>query len=375
MNRKRVTLSQVAAEAGVAASTASLVLAGRGAELRLSQALQDRVRAAAERLGYRPNAVSVGLRTGSTRTLAFVSDSVASSRLAGEMIKGAIEAARARGFLVFVGETGGDVHLERQLLNAMFDRQVDGLILASMLTHQRSLPAEVSRTPAVLLNLESDDAAGIPRILPDEYTAGREAVGHLLARGHRRIHLIGAGPGRDDVPPFSLGARLRLSGILDALDEAGLAPASGSAVVQWLPPEGHRLTTQLLDRGAEPEAMICFNDRLAMGAFQALGERGLRIPDDVSVISFDDVAFAPWLRPALTTFALPHRAMGKRAADLLVDLIEAEKDASLPGVEAGPHLLPMPLRVRASVRERAAAAGGVADAGAADAGAADAGDG
>ncbi|MFB8891857.1 MULTISPECIES: LacI family DNA-binding transcriptional regulator [Microbacterium] len=357
MNRKRVTLAQVAAEAGVAASTASLVLAGRGSELRLSQALQERVRAAAERLGYRPNAVSVGLRTGSTRTLAFISDSVASSRLAGEMIKGAIDAARARGFLVFVGETGGDVQLERQLLNAMFDRQVDGLVLASMITHRRALPPEATRSPAVLLNLEVDGATEVPRVLPDEYAAGREAVGHLLERGHRDIHLIGAGPTEDDVPPFSLGAQQRLHGILDALTDAGVEPASGSPVIQWLPPEGFRLTSQLLDGGVVPQALICFNDRLAMGAYQALGERGLAVPDDVSVVSFDDVSFAQWLRPGLTTFALPHRAMGKRAVELLIDRVEASKDGTGAGDGAvAPSLLPMPLRVRASVREVDAAA-------------------
>src|SRR5690606_31963927 len=110
---KRVTLADVAGQAGVAVSTASLVLSGRGTEMRISARVQEKVFAVARELGYRPNAVSVGLRKGQTSTLGFVSDSVASSRLAGEMIKGAIEAARDRGYMVFVGETGGNLTLER----------------------------------------------------------------------------------------------------------------------------------------------------------------------------------------------------------------------------------------------------------------------
>lgn len=350
MTRKRVTLADVAARAGVAASTASLVLSGRGSDMRISTAAQQRVQTAAKQLGYRPNAVSVGLRKGHTSTLGFVSDSVASSRLAGEMIKGAIEAARDRGFMVFVGETSGNTTLERQLLDAMFDRQVDGVILASMLTHGRDIPEDITRSPAVLLNIATEDEVGLPVVLPAEYQAGRDAATTLVSAGHRDIHLIGAGPGRGDVRTISSAARERLEGILDVLDEHGLAPASGHDINQWLPPEGYRAAQELLAEGV-PGALVCFNDRLAMGAYQAIQESGLSIPGDVSVVSFDDASIAAWLRPGLTTFALPHRIMGKRAADLLIDVIEhgrTKADTPSPGV--GVHLVPMALRDRDSVR-------------------------
>ena len=134
MSPRRVTLADVAKAAGVSRTTASLVLSGRGRELRISHDVEQRVLKAAEELQYRPNIVSVGLRTGTTRTIGFVSDTVATSRLAGDMIKGALEAARERGFMLFIGETEGDAELERLLLQAMHDRQVDGLILASMFT-------------------------------------------------------------------------------------------------------------------------------------------------------------------------------------------------------------------------------------------------
>ncbi|WP_144276262.1 LacI family DNA-binding transcriptional regulator [Demequina sp. NBRC 110053] len=351
MARKRVTLAQVAAEAEVAVSTASLVLSGRGTDMRISEKAQARVRDAAARLGYRPNAVSVGLRKGSTSTLAFVSDSVASSRLAGEMIKGAIEAARDRGYMVFVGETGGNVTLERQLLDAMVDRQVDGIILASMLTHGRSLPTGLDSTPAVLLNISIDGDPGIPVVVPDELQAGRDAATALVSAGLTDIHLIGAGPGLRDVRTISTAAHLRLQGILEVLSAHGLAPASGRAINQWLPPEGFRAADAILASGT-PEAIVCFNDRLAMGVYQAIQSRGLSIPDDVSVVSFDDSSIAAWMRPGLTTVALPHRVMGKRAADLLVDAIEHDRAHPDEPGPTGVHLVPMPLRERDSIRAR-----------------------
>lgn len=354
MVRKRVTLSQVAQEAGVAASTASLVLAGRADALRISVTAQERVREAARRLGYRPNAVSAGLRTGSTRTLGFVSDSVASSQLAGEMIRGSIEAARARGYMVFVGETGGDAQLERDLLDAMSDRQVDGVVLATMLTHARSLPDAAARMPTVLLNIEPLGDDQLVRVLPDEFRAGQDAARLLVETGHRRIHLIGVGADPAHAHPFALAAEQRLRGVLSVLDDAGLAVSSAGSAAQWLPPEGFRLTSSLLAARRPVDALLCFNDRLAMGAYQALQEAGLRIPDDVSVVSFDDTPFARWLRPALTTFAFPQRALGRRATDELIDLVERGPDSEPESPPAGArHLLPLPLRLRESVAERA----------------------
>lgn len=348
MAGKRVTLAQVAERAGVAVSTASLVLGGRGAEVRISQAVQDRVRATALELGYRRNAVSVGLRKGTSSTLGFVSDSVASSRLAGEMIKGAIEAARDKGFMVFVGETSGNLNQERLLLDAMFDRQVDGIILAAMFTQGRPVPAELERTPSVLLNIGPSEGTRLPVVMPDEYDAGRRAALALVDAGHRDIHLVGAGPTLDDVPARALAGTQRLAGILSVLDEHGLTPTSGHAAHQWLPPDGWSITRDILAHTV-PGALICFNDRLAMGAYQALQEHGLSIPEDVSVISFDDATIAGWLRPGLTTFALPHRTMGKRAAELLVDQIEHERQHGQLPADGGTHLIHMPVRERGSL--------------------------
>ncbi|MFB9476231.1 LacI family DNA-binding transcriptional regulator [Nonomuraea salmonea] len=351
MSPRRVTLADVAKAAGVSRTTASLVLSGRGRELRISQDVEQRVLRAAEELQYRPNIVSVGLRTGISRTIGFVSDTVATSRLAGDMIKGALEAARERGFMLFIGETEGDAELERLLLQAMHDRQVDGLVLASMFTRTITVPKAVTAAPtplpAVLLNALPDRPTPLPAVLPDEIEAGRHAARVLLDAGHRDgVYLIGAGPGPGDVPQESVAAAERLAGIHEALGEAGVTVAGARTCPDWLPEYGLAATRDLL-RTVRPRALICFNDRIAMGAYQALDDFGLKVPADVSVVSFDDHPLASWVRPRLTTVALPHYELGRKAVDVLFAEIERDRaDAGRPGRV---HRVPMPVRARESV--------------------------
>jgi LacI family transcriptional regulator len=343
-------MADVAAAAGVSQTTASLVLSGRGPELRISDAVQQRVHAVSDEMGYRPNILSIGLSKGTTRTLGFVSDTVATSQLAGDMIKGALEEARQRGYMLFIGESEGDAGTEQQLLDAMLDRRVDGIILASMFTRVRSIPKSLEDVPSVLLNALSRESTAVPAVIPDEYTAGRAAAQLLLDAGHREIHLIGAGPDEHAVPPGTVAGRERLAGILDAFTECGIGPASGRLFDSWLPEDGRRATTELLERGRDIGAMICFNDRLAFGAYQVLHSAGLDVPRDVSIVAFDNAPLAEWLQPGLSTFAVPHYELGQRSVQLLLESIEAGRGNGTPVATAGPvHRLEMPLLARGSV--------------------------
>lgn len=342
MSQKRVTLADVARAAGVSRTTASLVLTDRGDELRISATSQDRVRRVASELGYRPNVVSAGLRSGSSRTIGFISDTVATSQLAGDMIKGALGHAHDNGYMLFIGETEGDLDEEDRLVEVMLDRQVDGFVIASMFTRERALPAALANQRAVLLNALPDPDGSATAVVPDEYAAGREAAELLLAAGHRRIHLIGAGPTLQDVPGQTVAGRERLAGILAALADAGQEPASGRLCNVWLPEDGWQATSRLIESGVRGDAIITFNDRLAFGAYQALTEAGLSIPGDVSIVSFDDHQLAGWLRPGLTTFAIPHHELGHRAIELLLEQPAA-------GTPQRTERLRMPLRVRGSV--------------------------
>ena len=314
--------------------------------MRISESVEARIRKAAAELDYRPNFVSVGLRTGTTRTIGFVSDTVATSHLAGDMIKGALEAARERGAMLFIGETEGEADLTSGLLRAMHDRRVDGIIFASMFTRTITVPKALVG-PAVLLNAQPRRSIRIPCVLPDEVEAGRAAARLLLDAGHRGgIHLIGAGPKARDVPPAALAGIERLTGILEVFGTAKVRIASGRICADWQPEFGYEATRDLLENG-RPSALICLNDRLALGAYQALDDYGLKVPKHVSVVSFDDHPIATWIRPALTTVALPHYELGRTAVDVLFAEIERYHKGGEP--EAAVHRIPMPVRIRDSV--------------------------
>ena len=344
--KKRVTLAQVARAAGVSQTAASYALAGRAAEMRISPEVEARVRLAARDAGYRPNAVSRSLRTGTSQTVGFISDTVATTAFAGHLIWGALDQARERDHLLLIAETEGDPQLERELMTAMLDRGVDGLIVASMYTREVAVPPVLMEAPAVLLNAVPVGNELIRSVVPDESEAGRLVARTLLKSGHGDgICLIGASPG-GEVPKGSLAAVQRLDGILSVLHDAGVEVAGSVGCADWQPAQGLEATRRLLAEVA-PSALICFNDRLAFGAYQALADAGLDVPDDVSVISFDDDPLASWIRPSLTTVALPHYELGAAAVQVLLDQLEGrlqEPDGTLV------RSITMPLRVRESVR-------------------------
>ncbi|MGC5664163.1 LacI family DNA-binding transcriptional regulator [Micromonospora sp. WMMD723] len=336
MGRNRATLADVARRAGLSKTAASMVLNGREGT-RLSAEAHQRVFAAAEELGYRPNLAARSLRTRKTATIAFVSDIVATTRFAGGLIRGALDAARERDHVLLITETQGDATFEQYAIEAMLDRQVDGVIYAAMATRRLTVPTAILGGPVVLLNATSPD--DLPCVLPDDERAGRTVTTALLDHGHRdRIALIGRNRLKEDDAEVSLAARARLRGVQRALDDAGVDLLTECFCAEWLPEHGYAAMRTLLGRPTRPTAIICMNDRLAFGAYQALAEAGLTVPDDISVVSFDDDPIAAWLRPGLSTTALPHEQMGRRAVEILLD-----------GGGAAPSLVPMPLRRRRSL--------------------------
>ncbi|MFM9441258.1 LacI family DNA-binding transcriptional regulator [Streptomyces acidiscabies] len=332
----RVTLADVARHAGLSVTAASLVL-NRRPGTRISEEAQARVFAAAEELGYRPNVAARSLRTRKTATLAFVSDAVATTRFAGDMIRGALEAARERDHVLLIAETQGDPEAERQAVEAMLDRQIDGFVYAAMACRRLTVPPAMASRPTVLLNADSTEP--VAAILPDDERAGHDVATLLLAHGHRRIAVIGRADAVERDPRRSLAAGPRLRGIRRALEPYGLRLTPGGRADAWEPADGYEAMRGLLSRRTPPRGIVCMNDRLALGAYQALAEAGLSVPGDVSVVSFDDDPIAGWLRPGLTTAALPHERMGRLAVETLLD------QEARPGV----RWVPMPVRVRGSV--------------------------
>jgi LacI family transcriptional regulator len=283
-------------------------------------------------LGYRPNLISRSLRTKITRTIALVSDTVATEQYAGQVVNGSLAAALEHRHLLFIGETEGDSRVEARLVQEFLDRQVDGFIYAAMYTRTVRIPPGLRGHPLVLLNCVTKGEK-VAAVLPDEVNGGRAAATTLLEARHRdAIYVVG------EWALDVFAGRERLSGIKDTLGSAG-AQIAGTLACRWWPEPAYDTVAQFLRDGGRPAALICLNDRIALGAYQAVGEAGMAIPRDVSVVSFDDSDLACWLRPRLTSVALPHYELGRRAVELLL------AEGSPPGVER----VPMPLRERSSV--------------------------
>ena len=334
--RERVTLQQVAHRAGVSRTTASFVLSGRYVEMRISDDARDRVLRAAADLSYRPNLMAQSLSTRSTRTIALVSDTIASEPYAGQLVYGALAAAVRHQHVLVVAETEGDPVLESRLIDDLIDRQVDGFVYACMYTREIDVPERLRQIPHILVNCLARNGSAdvvVGAVVPDETGGGRAAAGVLLEAGHRDgIWLLG------ETPQHVVAARQRLAGVEAALAEAGTRPA-GTMSCSWWPDPAFNALVTALRTGHRPEALICLNDRVALGAYQAAQEVGLHIPDDMSIVSFDDSELAGWLRPGLTSIGLPHYELSYRAVQTL---LAADQE---PLVQQ----LTMPVRRRGSV--------------------------
>jgi len=252
------------------------------------------------------------------------------------MIRGLLEEAEVRDHTVLISESGRRQDRILQAMELMIDRQADGIVFGLMGAKRIELPELSTDVPIVTTNATT--TAGHPCVLPDEYSAGHNAVRHLVERGHRRIAFIGRSESLLNLD-ISATVGARYAGMDDAMAEAGLTFAHQVAGSIWEPDLGYRGMLEIID-AASVTAVVTANDRVAFGVYQAAAERGLRIPADVSVISFDDEYLASYLRPQLTTMQIPYLEMGRLAMDLVLD-----------GDPPAQTLVPMPLQERGSVRD------------------------
>ena len=321
----------VAQRAGVSRTTASFVMTGRR-DMRISSDAEQRVLQAARELNYRPSLLARSLRTNLSQTIGLLSDVIATEVFAGEVVRGSMSTALLHDHLMFIGETEGDPEVEKRLVQSMLDRGVGGFVYASMYTRNVRISKTLRDQPLVLLNCVARGKS-VASVVPDEREAGKAAVRELLRHGHRdQIVVVG------ERAPHVVAASERLAGVEEVLRQQGIGLAD-SIETLWWPEYAYQAVHDFLEAGHRPSAFICLNDRIAMGAYQAIRQFGLAVPADLSVVSFDDSDLASWLRPQLTSVAIPHFEMGRRAVEILLT----------PDRPAVVTRVPMPLRVRGSV--------------------------
>lgn len=307
--QRAVTMRDVAERAGVSRTAVSFVLNDRRS-VALSDETRDRVLSVAAELGYRPNAGARALAQQRSDWYGLVTE-IVTAPFAVEIIKGAQDRALLDDKYLLIASTESDVTAETAAIERFLEQRVEGIIYAATWHRAVTVPDIAREVPTVLVNCY--DAEGrFPAVVPDERTGGRRATERLLTAGHRRIGFVNLDPGI----PAAVGRR---HGYHDALMAAGVAidetlEISGHATADG----GFTAAEALLNLPEPPTAIFCANDRMAMGAYDAIKERGLRIPNDVAVIGFDNQELiAAYLRPSLTTVALPFDEMGARGVDIL----------------------------------------------------------
>ena len=342
---KRTTMADVAAHLGVSVATVSMALSDRP-DSRIPEETKERVRTAAAELGYAPNAAARSLRTGRSRSIGFISDEVMITRFASAMIRGVLDVADERGHAVLMAETDRRPDRLVRAVDALSAQRIDGLVLGLMHARRITVPELGDLPPHVLVN---GTAQGWPCILPNEFAAGTAAANHLIERGHRRIALIGRSRVHLE-PAASATIARRMAGIDARMAASGLTMTTEFEGSEWEPDLGYAGANEILD-SSDVTAVIAANDRVAFGVYGAAQDRGVSIPGDLSVISFDDEPLASYLRPQVTTLRLPYKEMGEVATTMVLDRVGDVSGRVSGGPLPAETLVPMPLVARGSVRD------------------------
>jgi len=333
-------MGDVARQAGVSKATVSVVLNGTGG---VKPATRERVLAAIELLNYRAAPVISQARTVGGRSLGLVLKEMDNPYYA-EVVHGVRSVAERHGYTVLVASSEGEYEVERRAVELLRAKDIDGLIATPVLHEGADLSHlfELKRRnfPFVLL----EEVLGVPASLVDvdNVEAARRATEYLIELGHTRIvHFAG--------PPYSMHSRQRVDGTRWACSKSRLVLADDDVIVSGAHlADGYQAAMAYFrDTPLERRAtgVTCYNDLVAIGVMRALSELGLRVPDDVSVIGFDDIPLLDYLSVPLTTVRVPKRRMGELAAEMLVRHVESH--AVVPPQRA---LLEAELVIRASTR-------------------------
>ncbi|WP_309064507.1 LacI family DNA-binding transcriptional regulator [Microbacterium sp.] len=332
---RAVTMADIAKEAGVSRATVSFVLNDRE-DVAIPEATRARVRRIAADRGYRPNAAARGLARQRSGWYGLVTE-IVTSPLAVQVIRGAQQQAWAEERFLLIAPSDDEWQMESAAIEKLLEQRVEGVIIAATWHRPVVVPPNAYDVPCVLVNCF--DAKGIlPSIVPDEVSGGRTAAQVLIEAGHQRIGHVTLEPGI----PAQVG---RLDGFRRTLAEAGITLDEELIVAgDGSTESGYRGGVELLERDDAPTAIFCGNDRMAMGVYDAAKERDIRIPEDLSIVGFDDQQFlAESLRPGLTTVALPFEEMGARGVSMLTSLTAGS------AIDNAKVEIDCPLRLRSSV--------------------------
>jgi LacI family transcriptional regulator len=339
MNRPPApTIVDVAERAGVSLATASRALSNYG---RVSPTTVDKVRLAADELGYRPNELARAMRKGATRTIGLVIIADFTNAFFDRATKAIVDAARVHGYQVLITNTDEDLDVEQQAVRTLLDKRVDGLIVVPSLSanHDHLSPAQLSGRPMVLIDRKVDGLEATS-ITTDDASGTRAAVLDATAKGHRVLGFLVSAVGVQgftSVEPTEIisTVRERTTGFRRGAADANI-PAQDQT---WLycadePSSSESAVVTMLDRPNPPSIIFTSNNDMALAVLKVAGTRGLRIGSDLSLVTVDDSVWAAAMVPGISVVARPVEELGEIAVSRLVDQIE--------GRGRGPDALVLP---------------------------------
>ncbi|UNX54940.1 LacI family transcriptional regulator [Georgenia sp. TF02-10] len=325
--RDQVSIPQVARAAGVSTATAGRALGNYGS---VSQQAREKVLSAAAELGYQRNDLARAIITGRSDTIGLVVADIENPFFAAA-VRGVSDAARAGGFEVLLSNTDEDPDRERSAVDILLAKQVDGLVVAPTAgSTEHLVRAQRSGCPVVLLDRRLENVE-LDMVLVDNFRASSAVVAHLAQAGHRRIAMVTGGTrASEPAAPGQRGVstgRDRVEGFLRGMLDAGIPdPQRYLRTAAGTPEQAHAVTTEMLALPEPPTALFASDSRVALGALRAIREAPLRVPEDISLVAFDDADWTGVVTPSVTVVSQPAQALGYRAGEILIGRIAGSEE-------------------------------------------------
>lgn len=312
----RETLISIALRTRFSVSTVSRVLSGQAAKYRISEKTVALITREAERCNYTPSLLAKGLRTSRTDTLGLLIPGIDNPYFA-HIASIIVREARVKGYKVILIDTLEDERNEQEGVRSLISRKVDGILIAPAGEDPAFLEATARTTPVVCIDRRFAKTT-LPYVVTDNFRGGREATQHLIALGHRRILCIQG-------VRHSMPSAERVRGYRQALADNGLAACAHVVGDGFSIRNGYEQTLRALHVKQRPTAIFALSNTILLGALKAVRELKLRIPEDVSLVSFDNYDYLDYLDPAITRISQPSDEIGRQAMEILLRQISGEK--------------------------------------------------
>ncbi len=325
------TLDTIAGHTGFAKSTVSRVLSGKADSSRISKETKDIIIKAAERLGYSPDVLAQKMRSAKTHTIGLIVPTLSNPYFA-DVSNVIISEAKGYGYTTIISDTKEDEANQNSAVASLLMGKVDGMIIVPSGNDARFLEqANEKYIPIILVDRYYENSS-LPYIVTNNYKGGYDATKTLIRNGHKRIACIQG-------PSSTTPNKKRVEGYIDALKDAGLSDEAFIVGSEFSIKNGYLEAKLLLNDGEKrPTAIFALSNTIGLGAFKAIKEAGLRIPEDISLISFDNYIYLDYLDPPITRVSQMVDEMGKMAVKLLMDSIQGHRVVKSQ-IELSPELM------------------------------------